>query len=214
MANFNVHLGTATAAGVALAGYGLAMDLWSIQQTPIMTGLAAFGGILPDIDADKSHSVRLIFTVLAIIAAFSTLAFTRPRLSLVAATCLALGAYVVIRDVLGLIFRALTQHRASWHSLLATAMVACTTVAISFHCFAQSACLAWWQGLAIAGGMLIHLLLDECFSIDLEGARLKRSFGTAFKLCDHRRPFATFLMLGATLLAAPWVPAWPFQLFS
>jgi hypothetical protein len=39
-----------------------------------------------------------------------------------------------------------------------------------------------WMAGAITVGCLTHLVLDECFSVDLRGQRLKRSFGTAVKL--------------------------------
>jgi hypothetical protein len=35
--------------------------------------------------------------------------------------------------------------------------------------------------LAVIGGFMIHLLLDEIYSVDLVRMRLKKSFGTAFK---------------------------------
>lgn len=210
MANFSTHISVAAGAGAAIAAFGLSANLWPLTQTPAIVILVALGGIMPDIDADKSYACRLIFTVFAITAALAALALARPPLSLVGATCLALGLYIAIRDVIGVAFRTLTRHRASWHSLLAVAAVMFTTVTISFRCFGQPAQLAWSHGLAMAAGMLIHLLLDECFSIDLEGARLKRSFGTALKLFDYRRPIATALMAGATVLVMPWVPTWPF----
>jgi membrane-bound metal-dependent hydrolase YbcI (DUF457 family) len=210
LANFSTHIGAATVAGTALAGYGFYSAFWPAGQVPVIALLTTFGGILPDIDADKSYSVRVTFTVVAIIAAFVAFTLARPMLSLLAATCLALGLYVAIRDILAAVFRVLTRHRASWHSLLAAILVTSITVAVSFHCFGQPARLAWSHGIAVAAGILIHLLLDECFSIDLEGARLKRSFGTALKLFDYRRPLATAMMLGATLCVFPWLPAWPF----
>ena len=210
VANFTTHIGVAASAGAAIAASGLSAQIWPLTQAPAIVLLVALGGIMPDIDADKSRSARLIFTVLAITAALSALALARPSLSILGATCLALGLYVGIRDVVAVVFRALTRHRASWHSLLAVTAVLLSTTTVSYRCFGQPARLAWSHGMAMAAGMLIHLLLDECFSIDLEGARLKRSFGTALKLFDYRRPYATALMAGATLLVMAWTPHWPF----
>lgn len=205
-----MHVSAAAVVGVSAAAYGLSAGWWQLGQAYIIVSLVTLGGIMPDIDADKSHSVRLVFTVLAVVAACAALASTRSALPLSVAGCLALGLYVGIRDVIGFLFRVFTRHRASWHSLLAVAVVSVSTVTISYRCFGQSAVPAWSDGLAIAGGMLVHLLLDECCSIDLEGARLKRSFGTAFKLFDYRRPIATALMAGAALLMLPGMPQWPF----
>jgi membrane-bound metal-dependent hydrolase YbcI (DUF457 family) len=210
LANFNMHVGAAAVVGASAAAYGLSAGWWQIGQAYVIVSLVALGGIMPDIDADKSHSMRLVFTVLAVVAAFAALALTRADLSHSVAGCLALGLYVGIRDVLGFLFRLFTRHRASWHSLLAVVVVSFSTITVSYRCFGQPAVLAWCHGLAMASGMLVHLLLDECCSVDLEGARLKRSFGTAFKLFDYRRPIATALMAVAALLMLPGIPQWPF----
>ena len=37
------------------------------------------------------------------------------------------------------------------------------------------------SGLFVSVGYVIHLVLDEIYSVDLTGARVKRSFGTALK---------------------------------
>lgn len=208
MANFSTHVSTAATAGVAFAGLGMSLNLWPLAQIPAMVLLVTLGGIMPDIDADKSRSVRVIFTVLAVVAAFAGFGVTQGMWPLPHVLALALALYVGVRDVVGLLFRMMTRHRASWHSLLAVAAVTLSTVTISFRCFGQPARLAWSHGFAMGSGMMVHLILDECFSIDLEGARLKRSFGTALKLFDYRRPVATALMSGATLLLLPWLPAY------
>ncbi|RJS92420.1 metal-dependent hydrolase [Salinisphaera sp. Q1T1-3] len=209
MANFRTHLTVAAGVGAAATSYGLYAGWWTLVHAPSLVLLTTLGGIMPDIDADKSHSVRLIFTVLAVVAAFIALSIGRGYLSTMGVLCLALGLYIAIRDGVSVGFRMTTRHRASWHSLLATAGVTVATSVISYRFFAQPARAAWLDGGAMALGMVVHLLLDECFAIDLEGARLKRSFGTALKLFDYRRPIATVLMAGAAIALVPWLPPWP-----
>lgn len=210
MANFRTHISVAAAAGVGATSYGLYAGFWSLAQAPSLVLLAALGGIMPDIDADKSRSVRLIFTVLAIIAAFIALSFGRAHVSTAAALGLALGLYVGIRDVASVVFKWSTRHRANWHSVLAGVGIATATATLSYRFFGQNARLAWLDGAAMALGIVIHLVLDECYSIDLEGARLKRSFGTALKIFDHRRPLAGALMALAIAGLVPWLPPSPF----
>ena len=55
---------------------------------------------------------------------------------------------------------------------------------------------AWLVGVFLTGGFLVHLTLDELYSVDLLGARMKRSFGTALKLGSMRQ------LLGTTALYA------------
>ncbi len=61
-------------------------------------------------------------------------------------------------------------------------------------------------GAIIFIGALTHLLLDELYSIDFAGNRVKRSFGTAMKLFDYKKPASAGLMtlvLVGTLYVAP-----------
>ena len=55
------------------------------------------------------------------------------------------------------------------------------------------------SGLFVSVGYVMHLVLDEIYSVDLTGARVKRSFGTALKLISTHVKATTCLVL-ATLL--------------
>jgi hypothetical protein len=60
-------------------------------------------------------------------------------------------------------------------------------------------------------GYLVHLALDELSSLDLEGRRLRRSFGTALKPWSPTDPASSLAMaaaLGLLLWLAP-APPWP-----
>lgn len=56
------------------------------------------------------------------------------------------------------------------------------------------------------GGFLIHLLLDEIYSIDLAGTRLKKSFGTAIKLYDKNNYFTSTLVYIILLVEILFLP--------
>lgn len=208
MANFRTHIMVAAGGGVLLAYAGWQAQWWSAPQAMLACVLTAFGGILPDIDADRSRSIRLIFNVLSVFALVLGVlllqAWLSPGLLLVACG----GIYIGVRYLLSRLFSRLTVHRGIWHSVLAGVLCALLAATASFQLLAQSAWLAWSHAMAIGCGFLIHLLLDELYSVDLEGARLKRSFGTALKLTDSRRPLSSWLMLIATLTLLPWLPPW------
>ncbi len=206
MAVFKTHVGVAVCCGIAATGAGLWAGLWPLASAPALVGLTSLGGIMPDIDSDNSHSVRVVFTLLAVLVACSALLLLAPRLSAGVVISTALALYIAIRDILSRVFKHLTRHRGIWHSLLAVVLVALLGAAASFHLFAQSAVQAWYQGAAISAGMLIHLLLDECCSIDFAGRRLRRSFGSALKLYNYRRPATAVLMLTSGAALYPWLP--------
>lgn len=60
---------------------------------------------------------------------------------------------------------------------------------------------SWIAGFFTAGGYLTHLILDELYSVDLYGAKLKKSFGTALTFFSWHKPLP-FLVLYATILGA------------
>lgn len=208
MADFRTHLSAAVGGGVLLAVVGWQGALWTPGEALTVAGLTTFGGILPDIDADQSHAVRLIFNTLALLAVVTGALLMDARLEPGMLLMACGGLYIGVRFVLSPIFKRFSVHRGIWHSLLAGVLCALATSAVSYRFLALEPRLAWSQGVAVMVGFCIHLLLDELFSVDLTGARLKRSFGTAFKLFDYRKPLNSLLML---LLAAglmPWLPAW------
>ena len=103
-------------------------------------------------------------------------------------------------------FAKLTVHRASLHSLLANAVFAVAVVVLSHHLFDSSIEQSWLMGLFMFVGALIHLLLDEIYSIDLEGRRLKKSFGTALKVMQwpaHGPNLGLLALLWLSLWLAP-----------
>ncbi|MGP9680066.1 metal-dependent hydrolase [Halomonas sp. AOP27-A1-41] len=208
MANFRTHMTVATAGGMLMAYAGWQAQWWPYSQAILVVALVAFGGILPDIDADRSRSIRLIFNILSVpslvVGVMLLESWLTPGMLLVACGSI----YFSVRYLAGILFSKLTVHRGIWHSLMAAGLCSLLTAALSFHLLVQPAGLAWTHGMAVLLGFIIHLVLDEMYSVDLEGARLKRSFGTALKLGDSRRPISNLLMLIATLTLLPWTPPW------
>jgi len=52
----------------------------------------------------------------------------------------------------------------------------------------------------------VHLTLDEIYSVDFEGAYIKRSFGSALKIWQYNSPRASLLMTTALLIAITFAP--------
>ena len=61
--------------------------------------------------------------------------------------------------------------------------------------------MAWLAAGFMFLGYLVHLTLDEMYSVDVMDIRIKSSFGTALKLMDFRHPTAGAVMAVATVLA-------------
>ena len=91
-----------------------------------------------------------------------------------------LGIYLGIRFGISSIFKRFTVHRGMWHSLPAAFLV--SSIAF-FICSSEDVKLRLFKSFAVFVGFCSHLVLDEIYSIDLQGqtVRLKKSMGTAMK---------------------------------
>ncbi|TCO83658.1 LexA-binding, inner membrane-associated putative hydrolase [Plasticicumulans lactativorans] len=209
MANFHTHLiGAAALSGVAAT----ALTVGGVLPRELATAcwaLGTVGGLLPDIDLESSIPGRVAFTLVALLGAFAAMLVAAPKHSLAELAVLWCAAYGLLRHgVFGLVNRY-TVHRGLVHSLPAAAVFALATVVGVHRGLGASATTAWLAGLFIGFGFLVHLLLDECFSVDLLGRRLKRSFGTALSLGDPRQPLATLAVYAAAALLWSLAPPAP-----
>ncbi|GAA3701665.1 metal-dependent hydrolase [Oceanisphaera sediminis] len=202
MADFRTHIQVASVASGLLAGSLAWAQLVTLPEAGLLWLAGTLGGILPDIDADTSRSIRIIFRLFGILGTMLALLYGRQYLPLVDTLVLGAVAYVLVRYPLCWAFARFTVHRGTLHSLLANLVFAGGGVVISSRLFQLPAELAWQLGIFVFIGAMIHLLLDELYSIDLEGRRLKKSFGTALKITEWRSPLANLLLL--SLLAACW----------
>ncbi|MHA6963148.1 metal-dependent hydrolase [Zobellella denitrificans] len=202
MADFRTHIQVATVAGGLLAGALVWAQQLTLAEGVLLWLAGTLGGILPDIDADSSRSIRIVFRLFGVLAALLALLYGRERLALTDTLVLGAAAYGLVRYPLCWAFARFTVHRGSLHSLLANGVFALVTVVIGHRLFGLPPELAWETGVFVFVGAFIHLLLDELYSIDLEGRRIKKSFGTALKLIEWRAPLANLLLL--CLLAGGW----------
>ena len=208
MANFGTHISVAAGSGCVLALGGWHFGLWTPWQAWPLMLLTTLGGILPDIDSDHSHSVRLVFGLLAFMSAAAGAWLLQSQLAFSYWLMACVGIYAGVRYVLAPVFKSFSVHRGIWHSLLAAVFFAWTGSTLSHAALGQPSWLAWTHGLALLVGCLVHLTLDELYSVDLEGARLKRSFGTALKLFDYDRPWRAVALILLMLAMLPWLPNW------
>jgi hypothetical protein len=206
MANFKTHLVVAAAlSGVMATGF-LEVGVAAPRDVGLYFAMGTLGGILPDIDADNSIPGRMMFSFFALVIAFLALFSLAGVFSIAELSILWAVAYVVVRYVIFLMFARLSVHRGVFHSLLAAAFFGFLTTSLTYHLFRLSTLGAWMTGLFVSVGYVIHLVLDEVYSVDLTGARVKRSFGTALKLISSNVKTTGLLVL-ATILVFCMTPS-------
>ncbi|MFU8790082.1 MAG: metal-dependent hydrolase [Methylobacter sp.] len=199
MANFKTHLSIAAATGIGAAIVAVDAQLITHTDMPWFIFLGILGGLLPDIDAENSRPVKLLFNLLAFTALFMTLSIFKDQYPSHVLLTIAVGTYLLVRYGLFALFNRFTVHRGVFHSLLATLFFALFMTCISYHFLHWKAANAWLNGIFIALGFIAHLLLDELYSVDLSNSRMKKSFGTAFKLWGYNSLAASVLMTLCTV---------------
>jgi hypothetical protein len=206
MANFNTHLAVASVGSGLCATVALAGHAAPNNYLLTLTLAGTIGGILPDIDLERAVPARMLFSVLGIVAAFIALFTLQEQHSIAELWLVWLGAYFITRFGVYKAFEKRTHHRGIFHSILAGVFFMILTADIFSRVLGQPPAQAWLTGLFLFIGFLIHLGLDEIYSVDVEGRTIKKSFGTALKLFDTHSLRASALMavaVVAVLLASP-----------
>jgi hypothetical protein len=197
MADFKTHLmGAALISGVAAT----ALFMTGQASHPTVVGyflLGVIGGLLPDIDSNRSIPLRMLCHSLAVIGAFLVMFTVGRRYSLVELSLLWLLGFVVVRYGVYTLLTRFTVHRGLLHSLPAGALWGLLATWLAYNYYGASALHAWCFGVFLCLGYWVHLLLDEMYSVNLLGMELKASFGTAVNLGDRRNPLGTLALYAA-----------------
>jgi hypothetical protein len=199
MAGYQMHLSVASVLG---AGYG-ALGAWQLDLDwgPVFlaAGLTTLGGLLPDLDSDSGVPVRELFGLAAVAVPLLLLRrLRRAGLDPDQILVLLAGAYLFIRYGVASVFKSLTVHRGMFHSIPAMLITGLLVFQAYHH---DTFVVRLYVSGAVMLGFLSHLVLDELYSVDFMGVRvrLNKYAGSALKLWSKSR-FATvmtYLLLGA-----------------
>ncbi len=195
MANFNTHLGVAAVGSGMLATLCLQVGFVDANDALLLASVGVLGGILPDIDLHYSHPSRILFSLLGIVVAFLWVFSAENDLSIIELWGAGLGIYLFVRFPIWALFQNFTVHRGSIHSIAVALLFCFIASSLSYHFFAKSPFIAWLIGLFVFLGFILHLVLDEIYSVDFMGHRLKRSFGTALKLFDFQEKISSAVII-------------------
>jgi membrane-bound metal-dependent hydrolase YbcI (DUF457 family) len=207
LASFGVHLAVGLSASGLAATTTLAAGLTTPGEMLTYLGLGTLGSLLPDLDADNSAPLQIAFTLVSAALAFSAMFLLADTFRSVAELLILwLTTYLFFRILVFALFTHLTSHRGVFHSIPAAALFGMLTAILATRVLHQPPLQAWLGGLFVTCGYLLHLLLDELYSVNLFGMRTRRSLGTAFKLWSRASPAATlylYLACAGSYLAAP-----------
>lgn len=202
MANFNTHLTLAAATSGLIGTLGLKAGYVAVPDALMMTVAGTVGGILPDIDLKYSYPSKLLFSLLGTLTALLWMYSTQLPVSILELWFFGLAIYGIIRYPLWLAFHKLAVHRGAIHSVAAGILAAFVTSIFCSGLLDKSPFISWLIAFSLFLGFVLHLILDEIYSVDFMNVRIKRSFGSALKLVDMKNIAGTCLIL--LLMLASW----------
>lgn len=173
--------------------------------------LGTIGGLLPDLDSDNSTPIKLGFNIISFIFAFGLVMHWRSELSLLALIVLWLVGYGFMRYVVFSVFTTITVHRGVIHSVPYMAILGLGLTCLSYYGLQLPLTTSWFYGSFLFIGALVHLLLDELYSVNLSNMKMKRSSGTAMKFYQHKDKWWYLLLYATVVLLVYAAP--PFELF-
>ena len=204
MAGFRTHITVSSALGVACGAAAVQPLGFSTETAVLAAGLTAVGGMIPDLDSDSGIPVREMFGLTAVVLPLTMI----PRLAQMHVSqegilASLLFGYLFIRYMGSRVFKYFTVHRGMFHSLPAM-LIAGLVVYLGYHSPDRRLRMLFACGVMI--GFLSHLVLDELYSVDLRGikVKLKPSAGTAMKFVSPSLVATTtcYTLLGALFYLA------------
>ena len=136
----------------------------------------------------------------------------RSDLSLLSLIALWLVGYGFMRYVVFRVFTKLTVHRGVMHSVPYMAILGLGLTCLSYSVLQLPLAASWFYGAFLFGGAIVHLSLDELYSVNLSNMKMKRSSGTAMKFYQPKDKW-WYLLLYTILallvyIAPPFEPFW------
>ncbi|MEA3227505.1 MAG: metal-dependent hydrolase [Campylobacterota bacterium] len=194
MASFEQHI------NVAVVSTGLIIvplhssGLLNVSESLIALSLGIFGTMLPDLDSNHSKPTQIVFKMSSIFLPLIVLLSIPNLLSIVSIVGIWVISSFLLHYIFFKTFLSITSHRGLFHSIPMGIFFAQLTIFIFYNFSGVDKTFSLFAGFFIFFGFMIHLILDELYSINLYGMEIKRSFGTALKLFDKNNMIGTVLL--------------------
>ena len=204
MASFEQHVNT------ALIGTGILVvplhtsALVDIKESLVLLLMGVIGGVLPDLDSDNSKPIQIVFKMFSIILPLIILLLTPIKIPVLYTLAIWVGSAIFLHYAVFKTFLHFSVHRGVIHSIPMGLLSAQVGTLIFLKLLHKELYFSLLAGFFIFFGFLIHLVLDEIFSINALGMQIKRSFGSALKFYDKRNIAGTvviYLLFGVTLFS-------------
>ena len=191
MASFEQHLiVTKVVIGITLVPIS-ASGLLGLEESFIALCIGVIGGLLPDSDSSSSTPIQILFKLVSIFFPLAVLILLADNIPLLYMLGIWLASSIVLSYLVFGIFFKMVVHRGVVHTIPMGVLTGQLTMALSYYIFDLSITESTIFGYFMIFGFLLHLILDEIASLNLLGAKFKKSLGTALKLYDSRNKIGT-----------------------
>jgi hypothetical protein len=181
MANFNTHFAVGAGASAVVGASLLSMEVLAPTEAVLAFALGTFGSLMPDIDADNSKAIGVSFTIISLLITILSIFLKSSTYSIIEMVIMAGTIFYAVRFGMIGTFRKISKHRGMFHSIPVAFIWGVVTTIIMHIFFGLNSLVSWVYGIMFTWGYLVHLILDEIYSVDLNNRRMKKSSGTAFK---------------------------------
>lgn len=172
MPGYKTHVTWSTLAGIGLGCFAKFVYNVSFPQAIFGGALCALGGVLPDIDSEKSRSYQRCITTISgtgVLLLASRLRDFQMEPEAVIMACA--GVYFFIVYVIGSMVKKMTVHRGMCHSIPFAVIVA----ELIFILSSGDTELRLFKAFCIFLGVMTHLCLDELNSFVIGGNKSSRN---------------------------------------
>ena len=192
MAGFKTHITYGALTGALLSTISYTND-WSkeLYVLVIIFFSSVVGSFLPDLDSDTGIPFRIVFGTISIIG--SSIAFVYVFNNYSNRTeyliLIPILTFILIRYVLGFIFKKFTHHRGIYHSVPAMLIAFMLSIYIVDK-FELELLDKFLISVSVSAGFLSHLILDELYaSTSFLGIPYKtnRAFGSALEFISKSK---------------------------
>jgi len=171
MADFRTHMSVSSVCGVIFGGATVQPLGFEPEVGLLAAGVTAVGGMLPDLDSNSGRPVRELSALAAALVPMLLVrrllfaGFTHETVIVISA-CI----YFLIRYGFSALIRKMSVHRGMFHSVPAM-LIFGLIVFLEYQ--ANEVRVRLLLAAAVMVGVLSHLVLDELYSVNFEGVRLK-----------------------------------------
>lgn len=200
MASFKTHLTVATIGSTALLLPLINSSNIALGDSFILVFFGAMGGILPDLDSDNSTPVNIAFNILSFLFPLTIVIKNMQGESFTDIIIMYSALVAFFYFIIKYLFLKATVHRGVFHTIgMGVLFGELLIIYLTFYLHMNDA-LALFSGGFLTFGFILHLLLDEIYSVNLLGIKVKQSFGTALKFYYSKNKLGSLFVYIAVLL--------------